>query len=148
MRVYKTKEAIQLLKQGKKIRFEEWGNENRVNYQYIRESKFGFIVNETGDVFITSADRLSLYYHNDDNWFEIDVDNDSNFNEYDDPSVNSNFEEFGEELIVDVDTYKKLIAEENKVSKQEEILPCCKCGMNDKWNSKGKDGKYYCYIHC
>jgi hypothetical protein len=27
-------------------------------------------------------------------------------------------------------------------------LPCCKCKLNDKWNSLGKDNKWYCYQHC
>ena len=26
--------------------------------------------------------------------------------------------------------------------------PCCKCKLNDKWNSLGKDNKWYCYQHC
>jgi hypothetical protein len=27
-------------------------------------------------------------------------------------------------------------------------LPCCKCKLNDKWNSLGKDNQWYCYQHC
>jgi len=42
-----------------------------------------------------------------------------------------------------------VIEKEIEIAKaQEKILPCCKCGEYDHWNSKGKDGKYYCYKHC
>lgn len=27
-------------------------------------------------------------------------------------------------------------------------LPCNKCKLEDKWNSIGKDGNWYCYNHC
>jgi hypothetical protein len=36
----------------------------------------------------------------------------------------------------------------NKTVDNTQILPCCKCGSMDKWNSLGKDNKYYCYQHC
>lgn len=26
--------------------------------------------------------------------------------------------------------------------------PCCKCKLDDKWNSLGKDDNWYCYQHC
>lgn len=28
------------------------------------------------------------------------------------------------------------------------IQPCCKCKLNDHWNSLGKDNQWYCYLHC
>ena len=31
---------------------------------------------------------------------------------------------------------------------EDVIQPCNRCGLNDKWNSKGKDNKWYCYVHC
>lgn len=31
---------------------------------------------------------------------------------------------------------------------EDVIQPCNKCGLNDKWNSKGKDNNWYCYLHC
>jgi hypothetical protein len=33
-------------------------------------------------------------------------------------------------------------------TKEAVIGPCCKCGLDDKWNSLGKDNKSYCYQHC
>ena len=39
-------------------------------------------------------------------------------------------------------------AKAKAVQKEEKVLACSKCGMYDSWNSKGKDGKYYCYKHC
>ena len=39
-----------------------------------------------------------------------------------------------------LDKYKK----ENINSPQ----PCCKCKLNDHWNSLGKDNQWYCYLHC
>lgn len=40
------------------------------------------------------------------------------------------------------------IAIGNTQSNIIQIGPCCKCGLVDEWNSIGKDGKSYCYIHC
>ena len=46
------------------------------------------------------------------------------------------------------DVIEKKIDISRAVQKQEKVLQCSKCGMHDPWNSKGKDGKYYCYKHC
>ena len=37
-----------------------------------------------------------------------------------------------------------------QISIQKELIaqPCNKCKLDDKWNSLGKDGKWYCYNHC
>lgn len=37
-----------------------------------------------------------------------------------------------------------------QISIQKEFIaqPCFKCKLNDKWNSLGKDGNWYCYNHC
>ena len=36
---------------------------------------------------------------------------------------------------------------EGKIEKELQPQPCCRCGMNDKWNSIN-NGKWYCYQHC
>jgi len=41
-------------------------------------------------------------------------------------------------------TYQNLILDNKNIY---DVQPCCKCGMNDKWNSFN-NGKWFCYKHC
>lgn len=39
--------------------------------------------------------------------------------------------------------------DQNKMSTSKETIGvCCICGLNDHWNSKDNNGKWFCYKHC
>ena len=66
---YTTTEAIELLKQGKKIIHEKWIGEN-ISYCQLDQSDNK--VKQSGYVFLRSADKLRLYYSDDSRWLIVD----------------------------------------------------------------------------
>jgi len=66
---YTTKEAIELLKQGKKIIHEEWVGEN---ISYCQLDFTDNKVKQSGYVFLRSSDNLSSYYDDNSRWLIVD----------------------------------------------------------------------------
>lgn len=69
-KTYTTSEAIELLKQGKKIIHEKWIGENISYYCQLDQSDNK--VKKSGCVFIRSADKLRSCYSDDSRWLIVD----------------------------------------------------------------------------
>ena len=111
-KTYTCAEALELMKQGKKVRINSW--EPRSLHIYINGS---VIVNDRGCTeFNTMGEFLDCYSNSLFYWIE--------------------FVESGSTKSTSIEPIT------------EKPQPCSRCGFPDHWNSKGKDGKWYCYKHC
>jgi len=106
-KTYTTKEAIELLRQGKRIKA-SLSLEVIDYFLYMKDSR---IYNIKSENFSWSEVALSITY-SDMLWIEVHTQ----------------------------ETISKLVI--------EKPCPCCKCHSLDDYNSKGKDGNWYCYVHC
>jgi hypothetical protein len=90
-KTYTTEQAIELLKQGKKIKHQDWINED-----FCQIDSSGKFIAQDGRIFLKSPERLNLYYAENELWVEVEDDifhmDDLIFNDYgDDLIVNYDF---------------------------------------------------------
>jgi hypothetical protein len=177
-KTYSTKEAVELLKQGKKIASEFWLDDT-----YIILSCKGRVTTNLGHEYSPSIHMFEGYYPN-AKWVEhkdikkytcaealelmkngrkvkrsdwatkgsyfymeaITIKNSKGITVFsDEERFLNNYSGLGDNWIeygvndLPKDASKPII---------EEPQPCCRCHFPDPWNSKGADGKWYCYKHC
>jgi Cu2+-containing amine oxidase len=120
-KTYTSDEAIELLKQGKKIALKNWTE----GYYYLDDCFQ--IRNQKGEVYYYNMTEF-MCYASPTNWMERIIEPDT--------SMEAKILRMDESNNEDILGYP--------------VLPgrCCKCDSPDEWNSKGKDGKWYCYKHC